>query len=334
MADRTITDDAGRSVTVPGVGALNKNVYYTSSTGEIYSFTLAPDLEGGRTMDYTQDQLQYLPQGVEDLPYLGTVSGGKQLNPEARVNAGIKLIVDVTAEAIQDTDISQADDLQNQTGIPVVIYDGEFNNIPQTYRELGSLLGREDQADTLASYVESTLAAVDAAVAQVPDDQKVSLYYAEGTSGLSTEPDQSMHALAFLRAGASNVASDVSLTGGKGMTPVSLEQVIQWNPSVIVTTSTDNGGPGDSIASDPSWASISAVQNGRVYVMPSDPFSWCDRPPAVNRVLGVQWLANVLYPQQYSVDMVQQTETFYQMFYHVSISDDQAKALLGNSYNG
>ena len=51
------------------------------------------------------------------------------------------------------------------------------------------------------------------------------------------------------------------------------------------------------------------------------PFSWCDRPPAVNRILGIQWIANALYPDTYDVDMV-------------DVTDEQAREILGNSYNG
>jgi iron complex transport system substrate-binding protein len=66
--------------------------------------------------------------------------------------------------------------------------------------------------------------------------------------------------------------------------------------------------------------------------MPNTPFSWCDRPPAVNRFLGMQWIANMLYPDAYDVDMVEVTRDFYSRFYHVDITDAQAKEILGNSY--
>jgi iron complex transport system substrate-binding protein len=330
---RVITDGAGRQVTVPAATDLKK-VFFTSATGEIYLDSLAPELAAGRGEDYTADQLAYLPAGVDKLPNLGTISGGKQLNQEAIVAAGVQLIIDVSAQAISDSDKTQADDLQQQTGIPVAVYDGEFAKIAQCYTELGSLLGREQQAKTLADYVTSRLDAVEKAVATVPTDKKVSLYYAEGSKGLETEPDNSMHALTFLTAGAANVASNIPLGGNKGMSPVNLEQVIKWNPSVIISTSNAAGGPGNAMLKDADWASISAVKSGRVYVMPDAPFSWCDRPPAVNRILGVQWVANLLYPKAYKVDMVKETIDFYKAFYHVDLSEAKAKALLGNSYQG
>jgi len=86
------------------------------------------------------------------------------------------------------------------------------------------------------------------------------------------------------------------------------------------------------IRADNKWATIQAVKNGRVYCMPGAPFAWCDRPPSVNRILGLQWVANMLYPDAYKVDMVQVTREFYALFYHFELSDAKAKELLGNSY--
>jgi iron complex transport system substrate-binding protein len=330
-ADRVITDDAGRSVTIPGIAVL-KRVYYTGAPGEIYCFTLAPELAGGRTMEYTEAELAYLPPQMGSLPFLGTLSGGQQLNPEAIVAANIQIMISVTLAEITEADKSDADELQTQLGIPVVVLDGSLDNISTTYRKLGEILGREEQAEELAAYCEEKMAAVQAAVATIPEDKRITLYYAEGPEGLQTEPESSTHAQTFKIAGAINVAQ-VEAKGGKGMSDVSLEQVIAWNPSVIIAWDDVVRGGGDEIIrTDPNWASIKAVQDARVYTMPNTPFSWCDRPPAVNRFLGMQWVANMLYPDAYDVDMVEVTRDFYSRFYHADITDAQAKEILANSY--
>lgn len=332
MADRTITDDAGREVTIPGVGALER-IYYTGGPAQIFCFTLAPELAGGTTMEFSDAELQYLPKGTDKLEYLGTVSGGKELNPEAIMAAGIQVIFSVTLGEPGDSDASSADDLQRQTGIPVVVLNGSLDATAQTYRTLGGLLGKEAEAEELASYCEDTLDNVRNAVAAIPEDQRVKLYYAEGSEGLQTEPKGSNHSLCFDVAGADNVATGIEAVKGKGMSPVSLEQVLAWNPQVIIAwDDVVRGGADELIRTDPNWANIDAVQNGRVYTMPNVPFSWCDRPPAVNRILGIQWVANLLYPQEYDVDMVAVTKDFYSKFYHADITDDQAKEILGSSY--
>jgi iron complex transport system substrate-binding protein len=40
----------------------------------------------------------------------------------------------------------------------------------------------------------------------------------------------------------------------------------------------------------------------------------------------------MLYPQAYNVDMVQVTTEFYSLFYHVELTEAQAREILGNSY--
>jgi iron complex transport system substrate-binding protein len=322
---------SGRSVTVPAVSKLER-IYFTGAPAEIYSFTLAPELAGGTTMEYTEAEFELLPAQMRSLKYLGTLSGGKELNPEAIVEADIQMIISVSFADPTDADKTQADDLQNQTGIPVVVFSGDLERINDVYRELGKLLGREAQAEVLAAYCEKKLEAVKAAVATVPESQRLSLYYAEGPEGLQTEPEASSHALTYKIAGARNVA-DVEAVGGKGMSNISLEQVIAADPQVIIAwDDVVRGGADELIRTDPTWSPIQAVRDGRVYTMPNVPFSWCDRPPAVNRFLGVQWVANMLYPQAYDVNMVEVTKEFYSLFYHVDITDAKAQELLGNSY--
>ena len=86
------------------------------------------------------------------------------------------------------------------------------------------------------------------------------------------------------------------------------------------------------IRTDEKWSHISAVKNGRFYTMPNAPFAWCDRPPGVNHLLGVQWIASMLYLDRYDVDMVEEVKNFYSFLYSVDLTDDDARELLGNSY--
>lgn len=328
-----VTDDAGRELTIPAPEAMEK-VYYASHVGQIYCMTLVPDLCAGVTMDFTEQELAYLPERFATLENLGTMFSGKELNPEALMAEGVQVIFAISSYELTDKDIADAEDLQAQTGIPVVVLDGSLDKTAECYVKLGKMLGVQAQAQELADYCSQVLTDVDAAVASIPEDQRVSLYYAEGPEGLQTEPTSSSHALVLERSGANNVAVDVEAEGGKGKSLVSLEQVLAWNPEVIIAWDDQRyeGGADELIRTDPNWASIQAVQDGRVYTMPQTPFSWIDRPGAVNRIIGLQWLTNLLYPEAYDVDMVQATQDFYRLFYHHNLTEDEAKELLGSSY--
>lgn len=330
---RTVTDHAGRELSIPTPDALER-IYYTSPLAQIYVFSLNPEKQGGSAYQFTQEELKYLPEGTDKLMYMGSMSGGGQIDREMLVQQDIQLVFSISGVELSASDISTANDLQNATGIPVVCVDGSFENIAEAYRFVGDIMGEEDRAEDIASYLEQVYADVTQAVAGVADEDRVSLYYAEGPFGLSTEPDISQHAQTFEVAKARNVAAAVPLAGtGYGMTSVSLESVIEWDPEVIVAwDDVIRGGADEIIRTSQDWAQIRAVKDGRVYTMPNAPFAWCDRPPGVNRFLGIQWVANMLYPDLYDVDMVERTKDFYSRLYWCDISDDQAKELLGNSY--
>lgn len=328
---RTITDDAGRELQVPTPGALER-IYFTSPLAQVFVFSLAPSLMAGTAMTFTKQELAFLPEGTADLPNMGSLSGNGEIDREELVAKNVQIVFSISGVPLTPSNISDADKLQKQTGIPVVCIDGSFGKIAYAYRFLGDILGVADRAEDLAQYLEDIYDKVTKAVGGLRDDQKVSLYYAEGPLGLQTEPDVSQHALTFEVAGALNVAA-VEEAQGLGMSNVSLESVIAWNPEVIVAwDDLVRGGADEIIRTKEAWSTIRAVRDGRVYTMPNVPYAWCDRPPGVNRFIGIQWVANMLYPDLFDVDMVEVMQDFYKRMYWVDITTDQALAILGTSY--
>ncbi len=92
-----------------------------------------------------------------------------------------------------------------------------------------------DRAETLASYCEKKMSEIKSDVANIPDPDKVTIYYAEGNGGLATDPSGSDHTEVLDFLSVKNVAN-VDKLAGQGMTSVSIEQVIGWNPSVILVS--------------------------------------------------------------------------------------------------
>ena len=326
-ATYVVTDGAGREVEIPTRANLER-MYATSPIGQMFVVTLAPELLAGTNSDYTDAELKYMPGNLKDLPNYGTWAMNGTLDNEALIKADIQVIIDVSSAAITDGDITAADELQEQTGIPVLLFSGAVDETPETYRAIGKVLDMEDRANELADYCDKAYKDVTDAVAKVPESERVTVYYAEGPKGLKTEPENSPHFTTFKVGGAKDVA-DCELTKGSGMTDVSLENVIAWNPQVIIAWSTEyRGGADQEIRTSSDWASIDAVQNGKVYTIPCLPFTWGDRPPSVTRYIGMQWTANLLYPDVYDVDMVEVTKEFYKLFFSVDLTDDQAKEVL------
>lgn len=325
----TITDHAGREVTVPSPGNIDK-VYVSSPIGFIFLYTMAFEKLAGTPMELSETELAFMHPDAADLPYLGGQQMGGELNREAIIAEGTQIFFSMGPSAPTDTDISEADDLSEQLGIPVVLVNTGMDVIAEAYEFMGGIFGEEERAKELADYCTAVFDDVVTKVEGIPEDERVSVYYAEGADGLSTEPETSSHAAVLKYAGAVNVAN-VEATPGSGMSPVSLEQILAWNPEVIITWGNARGGAYSMIQESADWASIDAVTSGRVYAMPNTPFSWMDRPPSVNRFLGIQWMANLLYPEVYEADMVEVTREFYSLFYSVDITDEQVAELLATA---
>lgn len=328
---RTITDHAGRELKVPVAKDIER-VYFTSSLAQIFIYTLNPDIMAGTTSRFGEEELAMLPERMRDLRWMGSFSENGELDKESLLAEGVQVVFSISAIELSESNISEAEQFQSQTDIPTVLVDGSFENISEAYRFLGDILGVEKRAEELASYMEDVYANVTSAVSKVPESERVSLYYAEGPMGLQSEPSGSQHALAFDVAGARNVV-DVPEVEGMGMSNVSLEQILAWDPDVIIAWSEAARGGADNIIRERAeWSTLKAVKNGRVYTMPNVPFAWCDRPSACNRYLGMQWVANMLYPDAYDVDMVEVAKDFYSRCYWIDLTDEQAKELLANSY--
>ena len=189
---------------------------------------------------------------------------------------------------------------------------------------MGILLNREKRAQELSDYAANALKSVESAISDIPDEKKVSVYYAEAPDGLSTECDKSVHAELIPLAGGKNIHR-CEAEDDFGMVRVSIEQIMRNNPDVIIAQEKSFA---DQVFSNPIWQSVRAVKNKRVYLIPKYPFNWFDRPPSFMRLLGIQWLTNLLYPDRYAFDLPKETKAFYKLFLGIE-PDDRALQEIG-----
>jgi iron complex transport system substrate-binding protein len=284
-------------------------------------YTLAPDLLLGWPRANRADECAFMLPDVCARPELGRITGrGNTANLEVVVSAKPDLIVDIGSTS--ETYASLAERVQQQTGIPYALLDGRFVSTPDSYKLLGQLLHRERDGADFADYCNMTLATITERIASIAREDRPRLYYARGPRGLQTGGRGSIN-VETAELLARNAAE--GLPGG--LVNVSLEQVLAWDPDVIVTIDRDFAA---SVRTDPAWASIRAVRAGRVHLSPMLPFGWVDFPPSVNRLIGLWWLAKLLYPQRFPEDMAMLTRDFYTKFYRVTPTDAQIAQLLNN----
>ncbi|MDO5044674.1 MAG: ABC transporter substrate-binding protein [Coriobacteriia bacterium] len=320
-----ITDMNGREVEIPTPDKLKK-VYYEAPIGEVMVYTVDPSRMGGLVSTLNDKQKKYMPL-AKDLEVIAPFnSKGAGFNTEEILASGAQVYIHMGPMGMTEKNAKAADEMQDKLKIPVVVVDGTFPQRAEAYRFLGKIFDVEERAEMLAQYCEKTYKEITEKAEAIPDDQRVRLYYAEGPEGLNTDPEGSAHSAIFKYAGAKNVA-DVELKPGVGMTPVSMEQILEWNPDVIFMGQMKDN-PYEKIMNEPQWKNIKAVQDGRVYMAPNMPFSWIDRPPSSQQYLGIKYVANTLYPEVFDFDLTKETQEFFKLFYQVEISEDEANELL------
>lgn len=318
---RIITDSAGRSVEIP------RNILRVLAAGppaSILLYTLAPEKMIGWVRAPRPAEKVYLLESVRDLPEYGRLTGrGGTANLENVLKFKPDLIIDIGS--VGPTYVSLANSVQDQTKIPYVLLDGAFNKTPEVYRLLGDLLGAEERAEELARYADETLNGLNARISSIPLTDRPKVYYGRGASGLETGLAGSINLEVLERVGAINVAA---AAGTGGLAKVSIEQVLSWNPEVILALD-----PGfyRSVANDPLWSSVQAVRDKRIYLSPNLPYGWFDAPPGVNRLIGVRWLAAILYPNRFPESLRSSTRDFYKLFYQVDLNELQLDALLDSA---
>ncbi|WP_442961922.1 ABC transporter substrate-binding protein [Pseudocitrobacter sp. MW920760] len=323
-AERTLTDQLGRQVTLPDT--VNRAVVLQHQT-----LNLLVQLDAGKDVvgvlsswkkQLGPDFARFMPT-LSSLPMPGDLT---QVNIESllALHPQVVFVANYAPAAM----IQQ---IQN-AGIPVVAISlredaaGEKNKmnptmadeehaydegLKQGIRLIGEVVNREKQADELIRYTFSARQKFNAPVAEIAEDKKVRVYMAN--PDLNTYGSGKYTGLMMQHAGAMNVAAATV----KGARQVSLEQVLQWNPQVIFVQDRYPEVVKE-ITTDPQWQAIDAVKNHRVWLMPEYAKAW-GYPMPEALAIGELWMAKKLYPEHYkNVDVDAQAQDYYQRFYRTS----------------
>lgn len=317
-AGASVKDATGQAILVPDKIT---RIFPAGPPAAIMLYTLAPELLLGWPRANRTEELEFLLPGIGSRPEVGRITGrGNTANLETVIALKPDLILDVGSTS--QTFVSLAARVREQTGIPYMLLDGRFDATAASYRLLGRLPGLAARAEALAEYTDETFSTISKRVGAIPIAERPKVYYARGPRGLETGLGGSINVETI-----ELLARNVAGTQRGGLANVSIEQVLLWNPDVIVTIDRDFAA---GVASDPAWKSVAAVRNGRVHLSPKLPFGWVDFPPSVNRLIGLWWLAKIFYPERFPEDVPALTRDFYKCFYHVDVSDAQlARVLAG-----
>jgi len=254
---------------------------------------------------------------------LATSTFGSSFNTEDLVAKS----PDVVFMTVGDPSVAKVKSL----GIPVVQLN--FTNFDQMKASIyltAQVLGGDapNRAEKYNSYLNSTIQSITAKTSKLPDDKKPKVLHVESITPLEVDGGNTIIDQWINIAGGINVASSV-----KGnMKIVSMEQIIAWNPDVIILGA--NGVNGKTatvleITSNSHWANIAAVKNAKVFQNPTGCYLWDRYSP--EEVLQLQWAAKTLHPGLFkNLDLVQITKDYYQDYLNYSLTDDDVERILAS----
>ena len=321
---REFTDSLGRTVTVP---AQITKIAISGPLSQVYIIPLAGDMLVGVSNAYAEDAALYLPAYISEKTEIGQLYGGKgEMDLEALLAAAPDVVIDIGEP--KKTMAEDLTTLTEQTGIPFIHIDATVATAPDAYRILGQLLGREEKAEELASWCEDTYAMISSMMEKVDaDGARKSLLYCLGSTGTNVMAEGSFHAETVNMMGQNlAVVEEVSFSGDGNQ--VDLEQILVWNPEVIVF---DPASCYDTVGVDAQWQTLTAVANGNYYKTPYGPYGWLSSPPAVQRYLGMLWLGQLLYPDYMEYDLQEEVTEYYKVFYDCDLTEDMYQALVTNA---
>lgn len=315
------TDSCGREVELP---AEIRRIAPSGQVATMILAAIAPELLCCTGSRIEADQAAYLYPGLGDLPFTGQLYGGKStLNLEELLATGAEVIIDLGD--YKNSIGEDLDALQSQTGLPCIFVEADLAHMAEAFRTLGRLLDREERGEKLAALVEETLTMAEENSAAVAEADRLSVLYSSGADPLGTNAEGSSQAQVLPMVGAVNAVTVEDVTSKGGGNIINMEQLYVFDPDVVIVS---DDSALQQVLTDPAWAELRAVQEGRVYRVPTAPYCWLSAPPSMNMLLGVWWLGNTLYPEVYDYDMTEKAQEIYQTLWQYELSPEEAAAML------
>jgi iron complex transport system substrate-binding protein len=312
---------AGRQVTVPAPEYIRRVAIQTSpQVLEAYAIGVQDKLCAVTSSVKMWKTLTKVDPRLMNIP--ATRSGNAQINIEAllQTNPDICIGGDIDMKVIEEaTDLPTLHISQGKPG-------AYFEQLKKEMSFFGLVFGRSDRAAVFNRYLDSLQATIKSATSDLSPAKKIRVFMGFNADHLTTYGGNAFMNEWIDAAGCINAARAISSLGGKegGLTTVSMEQVLAWNPDMIVL---DSGNPAD-LYDDAVWSKLSAVRNRRVYRLPIGVFIW-NRPSCEAGAMLPEWLALTAYPNRFmKTDIKKEVQRFYREVFHFTLTDEDVRIIL------
>lgn len=307
----TVIDSIGREVVIP------ENI---EKLGCLYAVTghIATMLGDGEKIVAVSNGLHRDKLLLDICPAISNsiiVKSGGGINIEELLNTDPDVVFVDLQSANDESEMKKLD----KVNIPWLAIDFDsLSELKKAVAIIGKVLKKEELANKYNEYLDTVQLTVNVALSDLPDNERVRVYHAVNEA-VRTDAPNTLPAEWLAIAGVDNVSlsGDLRLFEDKYLT--TLEQILYWNPEVIIC---NEDGVEEYILRSEQWQSITAVQNGSVYLMPNGISRW-GHPTSIETPLAMLWTAKTLYPDYCTdIDLESMARDFYLEFFNYDITED------------
>ena len=310
---RTITDGAGRQVEIPA--QVERIVPLGNTPRMIVYLGLADKVVGIEACEIASSPIQaYAYPQVERwsaLPNCGTNAMGETAYyPEEIILAGPDVIL-----CTDPADV--ADNLQEQTGIPVVaVSQGKLfgQEYEQTLRILGEACGVSQRAEEVITFVNGCLEDLRGRTADIPDQGKPTVLGAGATfKGSHSIDGVYTNYPVFQVLSANDVAREIAGQTGSSGVMVDREQILTWDPEIIFFDAGSMALVRTDYAENPGYFDqLQAVESGELYQWPNSTWHWSN---VEIPLVSAYYVGQLLYPDAFAdVDFPAKASEIFDFF--------------------
>lgn len=304
-AIRKFNDDTERVLQLP------QEIERIAVSGRIAQgivFAIAPDNLVAVAEDWSAYEKTLLDKKYTSLPTIGRIFGSTGLlNKEALLSLNPDIIIDIgeSKENIQ----ADFDTFEKETGVPIVHFTLNKENLSEVYGKLGVLLSKQNEAETIIDFIN-----------KVDEKRKEILSYNEKKNALfitGTRANRVLQKGSYFSSSmdlcTNNIAEFPTLDKNKYAVTLSKEELIKLNADVIIFSSVVDK---DELLKNDAITAMKAFKDGNYYFFPHIPYENMGFAPGPGEIFGTIWLLHTLYSNGTEFDYESLINEFYKIFFH------------------
>ena len=300
----TVTDQAGRTVTVEAEPQRLVSGYYISSS-LLIALELDSKMVGIEAKANKRAIYSLAAPALIELPSVGTAK-------EFDLEGCLALEPDLVILPLKLKD--SANTLES-LGIDVLLVNPEDQSL---LTEMIELIATATNTEARAQELLAFTAEQESFLSDILSGEEQPKVYLAGNSSLLSTAGNAMYQADMIRlAGGKNAAGSIT---DDYWSEISYEQLLAWDPDYIILASDATYTVSDVLA-DQNLALCKAVTEGKVYQIPNKAEAWDS--PVPSGILGALWLTSILHPEVVSdTELAELIDEYYETFYDFKYSQN------------